>query len=290
MKLLQMKDVSVKKHGQVILNQINFNLVNQPSLTCLIGHNGSGKTTLIKTILGFLAPASGQIISHAQQIAYVPDIAAFDPNLTAFEVLNQCLLLADKQSNHNLVQQTLVRVGLDSQRLTKQLVKTYSRGMQQKLNIAAALIIEPDFLILDEPTSALDPQAKREILDLLTTLKSELPILVASHDLESFATLADSFLMLANSKLIWQGTRADLTTQVPTTMTLTLTNNEACQSLQQVVLNSKVTNNQITMINTSLEKILPQLLPWTEKIQQINYQQFNLSDFYLSLLRQEQSK
>ncbi|MGC4108118.1 MAG: ABC transporter ATP-binding protein [Thermomicrobiales bacterium] len=178
-------------------------------VTAIIGPNGAGKTTLFTVVTGLVRPDSGNIsIAPAiGDVAYCPDTPAFERWLTASEVLNQSASLArrrSRQTNADL----LARCGLDDAATRR--VGGFSRGMTQRLGIAATLVTDPRLMILDEPTSALDPLGRLEVLALLRDLGQERGVVLSSHSLADVEKIADVVIILVKGRVVYQGTLAEL--------------------------------------------------------------------------------
>ena len=169
--------------------------VNGGDIYCLLGANGAGKTTTINLFLNFVTPTSGvarvngiDVNAHPLQtkryLAYIPEQVMLYGNLTGMENLEYFARLGghDEYSADDY-RGFLRRVGLQEDAAGRR-VKTYSKGMRQKVGVAIALAKQARALLLDEPTSGLDPKASNEFSELLVQLKSEgAAILMATHDL-----------------------------------------------------------------------------------------------------------
>ncbi len=169
--------------------------VNAGDIYCLLGANGAGKTTTINLFLNFVTPTSGVArvngidvnadpLQTKRYLAYIPEQVMLYGNLTGMENLEYFARLGghDEYSADDY-RGFLRRVGLQEDAAGRR-VKTYSKGMRQKVGVAIALAKQARALLLDEPTSGLDPKASNEFSELLVQLKSEgAAILMATHDL-----------------------------------------------------------------------------------------------------------
>ncbi|WP_017569540.1 ABC transporter ATP-binding protein [Nocardiopsis halotolerans] len=174
----------------------------------LIGVNGAGKTTFIHTLIGLLSPTSGTVSGEGthETIAYCPDTPSFEPYLTSREVLTQSALLGRGRRARPApedVERCLTRVGLAEH--VDRRVGGFSRGMRQRLGMAAALIREPKLLILDEPTSALDPVGRDDVLALVAELGRDIRVVFSSHILEDVESVADDLVVLNRGRLVYSG-------------------------------------------------------------------------------------
>jgi ABC-2 type transport system ATP-binding protein len=176
-----------------------------------LGPNGAGKTTTINVLLGFVQPTSGNAslfgIDVRQPIArrrigYLPEMTYYYKFLTAEELLHfyaKIFGLSRAEANKR-VDEALKLVELDAAR--KRLIKTYSKGMQQRVGLAQALINNPDLLILDEPTSGLDPLGRMKVRSIIQRLKNEgKTVFFSSHELGEVETICDRVAIIADGKL-----------------------------------------------------------------------------------------
>lgn len=174
----------------------------------LVGPNGAGKTTAMQIAAGFLLASTGggslmgrrfQDAAARRQLGFVPDASVFFGG-NAFDTLRFTARLSDVHPTRDAMEQVLRRVGLSE---WKRDVRRFSRGMQQRLALAAALIHRPKVLILDEPSSALDPQGVLDIRTLLKELRAEgAAILLSSHQLNEVALVSDRIAFLHEGRLL----------------------------------------------------------------------------------------
>ncbi len=212
---VQFNQVSHNFADSQVLEDISFTLP-AGKMMGLLGHNGAGKSTLIKIILGLINPKQGEVSvlghtlsSHyqSQDIGYLPENISFYDKLTGYEVLRYFAAL--KKVKPIVVKQLLTEFGLDYAQ--HQLVKTYSKGMKQRLGFAQAILATPKLLLLDEPTVGLDPQASQFIYNKLQQLKAAgTAVLVCTHELNLIEHQLDLVLMLGRGRNIAHGTLSEL--------------------------------------------------------------------------------
>ena len=161
-------------------------------------------------IAGLHRPTAGRIELGVapESVAYCPDVAEFEPWLTAVEVLDVAAGLLGRPRSRADLAAMLDRVGLAE--AVGRRVGGFSRGMLSRLGLAAGLIGEPKLLIADEPAAALDPAGRWEIIDLLAGLAGSVTVLVSSHDLADVERICDRVGVLAKGRLVYQGTIDDL--------------------------------------------------------------------------------
>lgn len=197
-----------KTYGsQNVLQHVSFSLT-QGNCIALIGPNGAGKTTLIRILTGLIKPTSGQCHFSAQEkdvrsiIGYLPQHPVFHNWMTGEEFLIYCAKLtgiSPRKANER-TNELLKLVGIDDAKHKP--ISTYSGGMKQRLGIAQAIIHRPILLLLDEPVSALDPFGRREVLDLLESLKEDMTILFSTHILSDADEVSDDVIVLHEGKII----------------------------------------------------------------------------------------
>ena len=142
-------------------------------------------------------------------MAYCPDVPQFESWLTATEIVETSLALSGACGDIG-VSEALDQCGLT--RVAHRRVADFSRGMLQRLGIAAALVLDPGLLILDEPNSALDPVGRTDVRRLIQEQKQHRCILLSSHLLSEVEQLADHVVVISEGRVISQGTTADLLT------------------------------------------------------------------------------
>lgn len=246
--------------GKEVLKSIELQIA-PGELLALVGNNGQGKTTLMKLILGLLTPDAGEILINGETAAasrtttqkalfgYLPETTAFYPNLTGQETLNYLSSL--KQGAHSRVAEALAIVGL--QHAAKQRVKTYSKGMKQRLGLAQALLGNPKLLLLDEPTNGLDPSGIHEFYQILERLKSEgVAILMSSHLLAEIEPRSDALALLKDGIISAYGAVAELINdaELPSIIKFQKGQNYNQQALDQILQQHTIEKRYIEQTET----------------------------------------
>ncbi len=187
----------------------------------LLGANGAGKTTTINLFLGFIEPSGGQALvcgidvaadplAAKRHVAFVSENVMLYPSFTARQNLEFFARLGGRRPSRREIDSTLRRVGLQEEAFGRR-VKTFSKGMRQKLGIAVAILKEAEVLLLDEPTSGLDPKASSELSALLRELSSEgRAILMSTHDLFRVTDVATRIGIMKEGRLLVERTREEL--------------------------------------------------------------------------------
>lgn len=204
--------------GKQVLDNVSLN-VDEGSVVALVGHNGAGKTTMMKLLLGLIKPCSGTVrllgfdpagpdsAEAKRNLGFLPETVAFQQAMSGLEVLNFYARL--KQANPADNMKLLERVGLAE--AAKQRVKTYSKGMRQRLGLAQALLGAPRVMLLDEPTTGLDPALRRSFYDTLSDLKNDgVTVLLSSHALSELEPRVDKLAIMNHGQLMASGTLSEL--------------------------------------------------------------------------------
>ncbi|MGO3023239.1 MAG: ABC transporter ATP-binding protein [Brevibacterium sp.] len=219
--MITLENINRSFGGKQVLHDLSFD-IGDGRMTGFVGSNGSGKTTTMRIILGVLAADSGRILvdgtpitaSHRSAIGYMPEERGLYPKMP---IIDQLIYLA---RFHGLTRQEAKKRGLD---LLEQLdlkgeptetLESVSLGNQQKVQIAAALIHDPQALVLDEPFSGLDPAAVERTLGVLTSFASSgAPVLFSSHQLDLVERLVDDLVIINDGRLVAAGTTTELRRQ-----------------------------------------------------------------------------
>src|SRR5690242_17598019 len=185
-----------------------------------LGPNGAGKTTAVKVLLGLLAPTSGEgwllgkrvgDLGTRRHIGYLPELFRYQGWLTAAEVLALHCELAPlpRSSWKDEIGTVLDTVGLTDRANDR--VGTFSKGMQQRLGLGAALLGEPELVFLDEPTSALDPVGRHDVREIIRGLSSRgTAVFLNSHLLSEVEQVCDRVAVVDHGRVIAQGTMDEL--------------------------------------------------------------------------------
>lgn len=186
--------------------------VSQGEIFGFLGANGAGKTTTLKLLMRLIFPSSGTAtilgrditeVSMHKSIGYLPENPYFYDYLTAREFLDYCARIFgfDSAERKKRTTHLLGRVNLDEKRWDTQLRK-FSKGMLQRVGLAQALINDPQVVFLDEPMSGLDPGGRREVRDLIASLREEgKTVFMCSHILSDIEVLCDRVAILKHGKL-----------------------------------------------------------------------------------------
>src|SRR5579871_3503167 len=206
--------------GKVAVDGLNLTVGNG-EVFGFLGPNGAGKTTTMNVLLGFVAASGGSASLFGvdvrkpiarQVIGYLPELTYYYKFLTAEELLRfyaKVFNLPRAEADRR-IEELIKLVELEPAR--KRLIKTYSKGMQQRVGLAQALINDPDLLILDEPTSGLDPIGRMKVREIIQRLKNKgRTVFFSSHELGEVETVCDRVAILHQGRLKVEGRVQDLT-------------------------------------------------------------------------------
>jgi ABC-2 type transport system ATP-binding protein len=202
---------------QTAVDGVSFT-VERGEVVGLLGPNGAGKTSVIKILLGLVRADAGEVLLLGQpardpraraRVGYLPELFRYQPWLTAAEVLTLHARLAGVTVPAAQRREGLAAVGLADRAGDR--VGGFSKGMQQRLGLAVALVARPELVILDEPTSALDPIGRADVRDLLLGLKArQVTVLLNSHLIGEVERVCDRVVILDKGRVAAAGTLAEL--------------------------------------------------------------------------------
>lgn len=213
-----------------VLDGLSFE-VRRGTVYGLVGPNGAGKTTLLRCVAGFTRPTSGQVVIHHHSVTRQPsrarhhlgaliDRPGFYPFLTGAENLRELELARGRHRRGMSVAEALELVGMTADGGRR--YRTYSKGMGQRLGLAAAVMFEPPLVVLDEPSDGLDPRGIRDVRDLVIRLRDQgTAVLLCTHDLNQVGAVADRIGVLHRGRLLAEGTPGELCAVRPATGAVT---------------------------------------------------------------------
>jgi ABC-2 type transport system ATP-binding protein len=211
----------VKHYGKVeALKGVSLQ-VDKGEIYGLLGQNGAGKTTLVKILLGITGATDGeaQLLNEPvgtpsvrQRIGYLPEDHRFPDYHTGYSLLNfyGSLLGVSRDERQRRIDEVLELVGLKGRMHYK--IRTYSKGMKQRVGIAQAILQRPEIIFLDEPTDGVDPLGRKQIREMLHRLKADgTTIFLNSHLLGEVELICDRVAILQRGEMIREGDIATLT-------------------------------------------------------------------------------
>ncbi|RYV02436.1 copper ABC transporter ATP-binding protein [Shewanella sp. OPT22] len=280
---------NVEKHyGKVkALQGVNLELMPSEVLG-LFGHNGAGKTTMMKLVLGIIKathgdvqvldtdPMSADAFESRKHIGYLPENVSFYDHLTGKEVLSYFARL--KKAPKAQIEELLEQVGLTH--AIKRPVKTYSKGMRQRLGLAQAFLGQPKLLLLDEPTVGLDPIATREFYQSVDKLKSSgASIILCSHVLPGVEQHIDKAMIISSGKQLAYGSLADLRLQAQLPVTIKTQGLNGALRADERFGDFVINNDELAVPESNKLDIVRQLLEMPN-ISDIQVEPANLEQVY----------
>ena len=283
---------------------VNLNLtINKGEIFGLLGPNGAGKSTTIQILSSLKSFDNGEILIDnkclkenyseckkiigvvPQEISLYEDFSAYD-NLMFWGGING----VSKSQLKPRIDSILELIGLSNRK--SDLIKTYSGGMKRRINIAAALLHNPQILFMDEPTTGVDPQSRNKIFDIIETLnKQGITIVYTTHYMEEVERLCNTIAIIDSGKIIAKGTKEELQKKCNLTETVLLEvkniSEEQIDSLRQLT-NLQITSTaQKLMIECVSHKDLQTILNNCNEleilIENIEIQKSNLESIFLQL-------
>jgi len=265
-----------------------------------LGPNGAGKTTTIRMLLGLMKPTSGDIhifgknlkkdrIEILRKVGSLVENPSYYPHLTAYENLEAIRKILD-------VPPSRIHEVLEIVRLTEvsnKKVKGFSLGMKQRLGIAAALLHNPELLILDEPTNGLDPSGIIEMRELIKSLPTKfgITVLISSHLLSEIDQMATTVGIVNKGKLIFQDSIDAMRLYAKQNVSLTVSNGEkAWRSLLAKGIKATYKNDHIELADCSNEKVaqtVETLVHDGFSIYRVEEEKRSLEEIFLQMTRGE---
>jgi len=215
-KILDVKELTKRFDTKIVLDNISFD-VGKGVIFGLLGPNGAGKTTMIRIILDILRADHGDIVIFGRKfddalkarIGYLPEERGLYQKITVFECLKYFAELKEVKKSDDKIDFWLHKVELYDYKRKK--IEELSKGMQQKVQLVAAFIHNPELLILDEPFSGLDPLNTKLIKDILVDLKREgKTIILSTHQMDQVERMCDRILMINQGKRVLYGSLAEI--------------------------------------------------------------------------------
>ncbi len=207
-----------KRYGrQLAVEDVSLE-VGPGEIVGLLGPNGAGKTSVIKMLLGLVHPDGGEVMLLGQpgtdhtaraRVGYLPELFRYQPWLSPLEVLALHVRLSGIEVSAKEQRDCLALVGLAERAADR--LGGFSKGMQQRLGLAVALVAGPELVVLDEPTSALDPLGRADVRDIVLELKARgVAVLLNSHLIGEVERVCDRVVILDRGRVAAAGTLAEL--------------------------------------------------------------------------------
>ena len=285
----------LKKKRVVALDDLNCE-VFEGEVFAFLGPNGAGKTTTIKLLTRLIFPTRGRVWIFGKEnifretmekVGYLPEQPNLYGYLTGKEFLDYIAQLfgLDKQVRKRKIDELIERVGLNDQ--STRPIRSYSRGMVQRLGLAQALVNDPSLLILDEPMVSLDPIGRKDFRDLILELKSQgKTIFFSSHILSDAEMIADRVGILNKGKLVRVGKVNDLLRSQVTSVDVTFIVDPS--KLSRIDLGEKAVILQDNRVlirldkDTAVSNLLKQINRWDGKVESVIPQRRSLEEYFMT--------
>lgn len=305
--LLSANSLSRFYGSQQVVNNVSFE-IHKGEVLGFLGPNGAGKSTTMKMLSGNLAPDQGQITINGydllsqpkqakSQIGYLPEQPPLYKELTVKEFLVFCAQLNQIPATKvkKAVNTAIERCGLGD--VTKRLIGHLSKGYQQRVGIAQAIIHTPAVVILDEPTSGLDPIQIREIRHLIRDIATEHSVILSTHILPEVQTLCDRVQIINHGKLIFSDTISSLSQQMQaSSLLLGLDNPPSIARLQQLpginsiqALSPSRFRLHYQPDNNPTQELLAYAVSEQWQLTELAPEQHSLEDVFMNIIQQESS-
>lgn len=303
-RIVEVKHLTKKFGSSIAVDDISFS-VEKGTIVGLLGPNGAGKSTTINMITGLLKKTSGEINLFGKavteknrelrkKIGVVPQDLAIYYDLSGEENVRYFGGLYGLRGAKlkDAVEQALKLVGLWERKKDKP--ATFSGGMQRRLNIAMAIVHQPEFVIMDEPTVGIDPQSRNYIMETIEKMRQAGKTLIyTSHYMEEVERLADTIIIIDHGKVIAQGTATELvnliTDQKNIMITVANPQDIVLEELQQQngVIQAQLAEQllTVTVANESsvLNQLLMHLIQQGVEVDRVHQQEIDLETVFLNL-------
>ncbi len=297
--LVETKGLTKRYGGRVTAVDSLDLTVRRGEVYGFLGPNGAGKTTTLRMLLGLIRPSSGSASvmgappgspAALERVGSVVESPAFYPYLSGRANLEVVARLAGVANLKERVGEVLDQVGLSGR--AKDKYKKYSLGMKQRIGLAAALLKDPDLLILDEPTNGLDPRGMAEMRDLIRTIgQGERTVLLSSHLMGEVEQVCDRVGIIRKGALVSEGTVSELRGKSGLLLRAEPMDKaeEVVRSMEGVEV-SEVQNGAIRLISDPdrASEINQKLYASGVSVSELKVEQRSLEDVFLELTGEEE--
>ncbi|REK65438.1 MAG: bacitracin ABC transporter ATP-binding protein [Cohnella sp.] len=294
--IIQTKDLCKSYRGRLAVDHVNLNIA-RGEIYGFLGPNGAGKTTTIRMLLGLIKPTRGSVeifgkslkrekLHILRKIGSLVEYPSYYGHLTAVENLEAIRRILDVPKTR--IAQVLETVGLTKD--AKRPVKGFSLGMKQRLGIAAALLGEPEMLILDEPTNGLDPSGILEIRELIKAMPKQhgITVLVSSHLLSEVEQMAGTVGIIRQGRMVFQDTIESLRRQSEGSISVAVSEpEEALLALLRMGFRGKLENGRIALERTddqSVARIVKALVEQNHAVYRVEEKRKSLEELFLQIV------
>ncbi len=278
--------------------EINLS-VREGQIFGFLGPNGAGKSTLVKMLVGLLFPSSGTArilgeplgnLEVRRKVGFLPENFRYQDWLTGEELLSfhASLYKMNRVEKARRVPEVLKSVGLRDK--AKQKVGSYSKGMQQRVGLACALLPDPELIFLDEPTSALDPLGRREVRQIMQELRDRgKTVFLNSHLLSEIEMICDRVAIINKGRIVTEGALEDLLAgAVEVAMQVEGISQKMLDELSALCVSFKIEGSQIRLSlknNGDIPALAEVVVRNGGKLFSLNSRQNSLEDLFVDLVK-----
>ena len=304
MNAISLKNITKKFDGNIVVDNINLN-IEQGEIYGFLGPNGAGKSTTISMICSLIHPTDGDIEimgtnikkdcrNIKKKIGLVPQNIALYKDFTAYENIKFFAELYGLKGDmlKRRINEALEFTGLMDVKDKK--AKTYSGGMQRRLNISCALVHKPQIIIMDEPTVGIDPQSRNHIMNAVKKLNEEgTTIIYTTHYMEEAEALCSKIAIIDKGKIIVEGTKEELKNMISDKSTLSVTVDDiykldvnqikGVQGVQDVSVKENTLSITSSKEVSNLDKLINTIESSSAKIIDLGFKDISLETVFLSL-------
>jgi len=213
---IEIKNLCKSYPGRMALDNVSFS-VKKGSIHGFLGPNGAGKSTTMKILSGLIPETSGQYIVNGK-VGFLPEHPPVYPNMSVYDYLKFVFSIYAGAVNEARIDEVMSKTGLTD--VSSRLIGNLSKGYQQRVGIAQAIIHSPEIIILDEPTVGLDPVAIADIRALILELKKEHTVLFSSHQLHDVELLCSDITLINRGEIVVSGAIETILASLKTNMVL----------------------------------------------------------------------
>lgn len=208
--MIEVKNVKMSYGKHIVLKDISFQ-VEEGKIVGLLGSNGAGKSTMMNILTGYLKPLEGEVLIHQtdicknpveakRHIGYLPEIPPLYKDMKVIEYLMFAADIKKLSAKREEVSRVMNLLNIEDRRFDY--IKKLSKGLQQRVGLAQALLGNPPVIILDEPLVGLDPEESKRTRDLIRSIQQDHAIIISSHILKEIEEVCNEILMLKDGKIV----------------------------------------------------------------------------------------
>lgn len=231
--MIEFKNVSKKYGKKIRVKNISFQ-INKGEIVGLLGLNGAGKTTIMNMLTGYIYPTEGEILidginitedrsKACGKIGYLPEIPPLYPDMTVFETLEFVSDIKNVKDKKKSIEEVITKTGISN--VQNRMIRRLSKGYKQRVGLAAAMLGEPEILVLDEPTAGLDPKQIAEIRELIRETGKDKTVLISSHILSEISQICSRVIVIKDGEKAADGDPQTLTARGGNKIVLKTLNN-----------------------------------------------------------------